>query len=355
MPVRVSKDSAFQRLDEDGIFNSVTYSEFCCEYTDHRPLNLMTMFDSVLIIADIEGSSGCWSYRASAFKTHEWVAACVDMTRDVAAVVRSLLDNGVHRVIVKDFHRTGFNLLPEMINSRAKVVQGYKVGPVPGIGDPGSAEAVLFLGMHAASGSSGFMAHTLTSRIRRLEVNGELLPEVYLFAGSVASCGVRPIFFSGCPVACDQARGIIPGLHTYSIDKSVGRQEFAVEPWRQGLARAATSALHDAQAVPFEPPGPFDTKVTLREGEPAAQKLAARWGFHRQGADIVLHNARLGDLYLDLIRICYLTPMAERVLPLAVAASNLRGRAGLAWLRRQIKNRGLNDSTDATLNGLRHR
>jgi len=355
MPVRVSKDSALQRLDEDGIFNSVTYSEFCCEYTDHRPLNLMTMFDSVLIIADIEGSSGCWSYRASAFKTHEWVAACVDMTRDVAAVVRSLLDNGVHRVIVKDFHRTGFNLLPEMINSRAKVVQGYKVGPVPGIGDPGSAEAVLFLGMHAASGSSGFMAHTLTSRIRRLEVNGELLPEVYLFAGSVASCGVRPIFFSGCPVACDQARGIIPGLHTYSIDKSVGRQEFAVEPWRQGLARAATSALHDAQAVPFEPPGPFDTKVTLREGEPAAQKLAARWGFHRQGADIVLHNARLGDLYLDLIRICYLTPMAERVLPLAVAASNLRGRAGLAWLRRQIKNRGLNDSTDATLNGLRHR
>jgi len=313
------------------------------------------MFDSVLIIADIEGSSGCWSYRASAFKTREWVAACVDMTRDVAAVVRVLLDNGVHRVIVKDFHRTGFNLLPEMIKSRARVVQGYKVGPVPGIGDPGSAEAVLFLGMHAASGSSGFMAHTLTSRIRRLEVNGELLPEVYLFAGSVASYGVRPIFFSGCPVACDQARGIIPGLHTYSIDKSVGRQEFAVEPWRQGLARAATSALHDAQAVPFEPPGPFDTKVTLREGEPAAQKLAARWGFHRQGADIVLHNARLGDLYLDLIRICYLTPMAERVLPLAVAASNLRGRAGLAWLRRQIKNRGLNDSTDATLNGLRHR
>ncbi|MEN8751502.1 MAG: M55 family metallopeptidase, partial [Desulfobacterales bacterium] len=204
------------------------------------------MFDSVLIIADIEGSSGCWSYRASAFKTHEWVAACVDMTRDVAAVVHVLLDNGVQRVIVKDFHRTGFNLLPEMIDARARVVQGYKVGPVPGIGDPGSAEAVIFLGMHAASGSNGFMAHTLTSRIRRLEVNGELLPEVYLFAGSVAPYGVRPIFFSGCPVACDQARDTISGIHTYSIDKSVGRQEFAVEPWRQGLARAATSALHDA-------------------------------------------------------------------------------------------------------------
>ncbi|MGD8270442.1 MAG: M55 family metallopeptidase [Desulfobacterales bacterium] len=300
---------------------------------------MTTMVDSVLIIADIEGSSGCWSYRASAFKTNEWVAACVEMTRDVAAVVRALFDNGMHRVTVKDFHRTGFNLLPEMIDSRARVVQGYKIGPVPGIGDPGSAEAALFIGMHAASGSNGFMAHTLTSRIRRLETNGELLPEVYLFAGSLAPYGVKPVFFAGCPVACDQARVTIPGIHTYSIDKSVGRQEFAAEPWRQGLARAATSALHDAQTVPFDPPGPFHTKVTLREGGLAAQKLSARWGFRRQGADIILHNTRLGDLYLDLIRICYLTPMAERLLPLAVAASNLRGRAGLAWLRRRLYNR----------------
>lgn len=300
---------------------------------------MITLYDSVLIIADIEGSSGCWSHRASAFKSPEWVAACVDMTRDVAAVVRALLDSGVRRVTVKDFHRTGFNILPEMIDTRARVDQGYKIGPVPGIGNPGTAEAVLFLGMHAASGSNGFMAHTLTSRIRCLEVNGVLLPEVFLFAGSLAPFGVRPVFFSGCPVACDQAQSAISDIHTYLIDKTVGRQEFEAEPWRQGLARAAAAALHDSQTVPFDPPGPFDTRVTLRAGEPAAQKLAARWGFHRQGADIILHHARLDDLYLDLIRICYLTPMAERLLPLAVAAFNLRGRAGLAWLRHQIKKR----------------
>jgi hypothetical protein len=168
-------------------------------------------------------------------------------------------------------------------------------------------------------------------------VNGEFLPEVTLFSGSVAPYGVRPIFFSGCPVACDQARNAIPGIHTYSIDKSVNRCEFAVAPWRQGLARAAASALHDARTVPFEPAGPFHTRITMREGEPAAQKLAGRWGFHREGADILLHHARLDQLYLDLIRICYLTPMLERVLPLAVGASNLRGRVGLTWLRHHIK------------------
>lgn len=297
------------------------------------------MFDSVLIIADIEGSSGCWSYRASAFKTAEWIDACVEMTRDVAVVARALLDCGVRRVTVKDFHRTGFNILPEMIDARARVVQGYDIGPVPGIGDPGSAEAVLFLGMHAAAGTDGFLAHTLTSRIRRLEVNGALLPEVFLFAGAVASFGVRPVFFSGCPVACDQARAILPDMLTYPIDKSTGRQGFAAEPWRRGLARAAAVALHDDRSVPFDPPGPFRTKMTLREGEPAAQKLAARWGLRRQGADILLYHERLADLFRDLVRLCYLSPMAEQFLPLALAASNLRGRAGLAWLRRRLPKR----------------
>ncbi|MFZ0243046.1 MAG: M55 family metallopeptidase [Desulfobacterales bacterium] len=299
----------------------------------------MTTVNSVLIIADIEGSSGCWSKRAAAYKTPEWVAACVDMTRDVAAVVRALLDDGVRRVTVKDFHRTGYNLLPELIDPRARVVQGYRKGPVPGIGDPGSAAAVLFMGMHAASGSGGFLAHTLTSRLRRLEINGELVPEVYLFAGSLAPFGVRPVFFSGGPVACHQARDIIPGIATHHIDKSAGRQGFASDPWREDLARAASAALGRAQAAPFNPIGPFHVRLTMREGERAAQKLAARWGFHRQGADLVFDRSRFDDLYLDLLRLCYLTPAVERVLPLAVAVSNLRGRAGLAWLRRRLNRR----------------
>ncbi len=300
----------------------------------------MTPVESVLIIADIEGSSGCWSKRAAAYKTPEWVAACVGLTRDVAAVVRALLDDGVRRVRVKDFHRTGYNILPEMIDPRARVVQGYRKGPVPGIGDPNAAAAALFMGMHAASGSGGFLAHTLTSRIRRLAVNGQLVPEVYLFAGSLAPFGVRPVFFSGCPVACDQARAVISGIDVYSIDKSGDRQAFAAEKWRRGLARAAAAALRQADSGPLKLVGPFHARLTWREGERAAKKLAARWGFKRQGADILLDASRFEELYMNLLRICYLTPAIERVLPLALAAANLRGRAGLAWLRRQVKKTG---------------
>jgi D-aminopeptidase len=294
-------------------------------------------FKNVLIIADIEGSSGCWSYRASSFKTSEWVQACVEMTRDVAIVVKALFDNGVHTITVKDFHRTGYNLLPERIHKRARIVSGYKSGPVPGIGSPEQAEAVLFLGMHAASGTDGFLAHTLTSRISRLQLNGEPLPEVALFSASLASFGIRPIFFSGCPLACSQARDIIPGIQTYEIDKSCGPEQFEADKWRRGLALSATQSLINHHTAPYRPQGPFDAVVTLRDGESAARKIAGRWGFRREGMNIFIHRSTMSALYLDLVRICYLSPMIEKVLPLALTAFNWRGRAGMAWLRRRLK------------------
>jgi D-aminopeptidase len=144
---------------------------------------------------DIEGSSECRSYAGSSFLTEEWIRACVGMSLDVVAVVRALFDAGAGTVTVKDFHRTGYNLLPELIDPRARIVSGYLAGPVPGIGDPGGAELLLCIGMHAASGSGGFLAHTLTSRIARLEVNGRLLPEITLFASSLAPYGIRPFSF----------------------------------------------------------------------------------------------------------------------------------------------------------------
>jgi D-amino peptidase len=119
----------------------------------------------VLIIADLEGSSGCWSYRASAFMTPEWAEACIGMTRDVNRVAAALLENGVEQVTVKDFHRTGFNLVPRLLDPRIHLLSGFSKGAVPGIGSPPDATAVLFLGMHAASGTTGFLPHTLTSRI----------------------------------------------------------------------------------------------------------------------------------------------------------------------------------------------
>jgi D-aminopeptidase len=292
---------------------------------------------NILIISDIEGSSGCWSYAGSSFMTDQWCDACVDMTLDVNAVVRCLLDAGVEHITVKDFHRTGFNLLPQMLDPHVTLISGYKRAPVPGIGHPGNARTVMFLGMHAASGTDGFLAHTLTSRIEKLEVNGKPMAEIELFSAALAPFGIRPIFFSGCPTACKQARQTIADIEVYPIDKSADPQKFDKQLWRSGLGQAAAESLNNESTEEYIPKGPFSAVVHMRDGEKEAYRIAKRWGFRCEHNRIFINTEDIHQLYLNLIRICYLTPIIERILPVSLFLYNLWGRVGLAWLRRKIK------------------
>jgi len=303
---------------------------------------------NVLIVADIEGSSGCWDYRASSFRTPQWAHACQAMTLDIAAVVDALFNAGVKHITVKDFHRTGYNLLPEMINAKAQVIHGYRRGPVPGLGDPGQAQAVLFIGMHAASGTGGFLAHTLTSRIAYLEVNEKPMAEIELFASALAPFGLRPIFFSGCPVACEQAGAVMDSISRYPLDKTTGVEKFDSAEWRAGLARSVVESLENDRSVPYQPNGPLRARVTLRDGEAVARKIAKRWKLDRQKDQILINTAHIRDLYMALIRICYLTPLVEKTLPFSLMAYNLGGRIGLSWVRWQIKktNSGIEELRD---------
>lgn len=289
---------------------------------------------NILIIADIEGSSGCKDREASQFLNRKWADACVQMSLDANAVVTALFDSGIENVTVQDFHRTAFNLLPELIDKRARVRHGYRNGKVYGLGNPGKAEAVVFLGLHASSGSNGFLPHTLTSRIGKLEVNGRLLPEAELFAASLAPFGIRPLFFSGCPIACSQASSALKGIITYPIDKT-DQKEFNVEKWRSGLKDAVKTSLK-ARTDPYDPKGPFHAVVTTRDGKEVAEKIARRWGMKQESNRIYIEARTMGELYYQLIRLAYLTPIIEKTMPLGLWISNIQGWFGLQWVRRSI-------------------
>lgn len=294
-------------------------------------------FRRVLIIADIEGSSGCWDYAASSFLTPEWAHACAAMTRDVQSVVSALFGAGVEEVIVKDFHRTGYNLLPEQIDPRARVDSGYALGPIPGMGDPGRAEAVLFLGLHAASGTEGFLPHTMTSRLAEVRVNGRPLPEVALFASVLAPYDIRPIFFSGCPSACDQAAMAVPGIATYPINKLQGPAGFDAQLWRSGLARMSVKSLSNEITRPLDGKGPFTVQVVFRDGAAVAQKIARRWRLKRAGAAVRFEVKDLPELFLVLSRICYLVPALLPFLRVGLPLYNAMGRLGSIWVRQRLK------------------
>lgn len=300
---------------------------------DKQPLP----FRHILILADIEGSSGCGNYRASSFLTRPWAKACVGMSLDVDAVVKALFNAGMEKVTVQDFHRTAWNLLPEHIDPRARIVCGYHEGPVPGVGHPGDADAVMMLGMHAGSGSPGFLPHTLTSRLASIRVNGRTLTEVELFSASLAPFGIRPILFSGCPSACAQARRRISGLNTFSIDKRTPLNALDAVVWRRQLANAAVAALYPPAPSPYRPQGPLRTVIRIRDGAKAATRMAAPWRFSRKSAVITIDTPDIHTLYDKLIRLCFLPPMAEKTLPLSLWLFNLMGCLGRWWARRQLQ------------------
>jgi hypothetical protein len=105
------------------------------------------------------------------------------------------------------------------------------------------------------------------------------------------------------------------------------------------LAQAAVKSLTNYRTTPYEPAGSFNATVTMRDGKAVAAKLARRWGFIQNGAQIRIQAVDIIDLYLELIKLCYLTPAIEKILPLALMIYNLHGRIGIIRARRRLKRR----------------
>lgn len=293
---------------------------------------------SVLIIADIEGSTGCHNRQDSQLFNDGWVRACVELSRDIDQIGRQLLNSGIGRVRVKDFHRTGYNLFRELIDEGIEVDQGYQIGPIIGVGEARGFNYLMMTGMHAASGTDGFLPHTLTSKFSGILVNDEPLTEAELFAASVAPAGLVPTFFSGCETACRQAARVIKNIKTFTVNKPLAETPQQI---RENLAHAAVSSLSGASERLFIPDGPFNVAVKMRDGEKAAAGLRKAWKFPGEGDELHFLCDNIHTLYWQLVRLAYLTPFYEKHLTTAINIANMGGRLVQIWARRRAKKLGL--------------
>lgn len=282
---------------------------------------------NIYIIADIEGSTGCRCPDDARLFTFGWAKACVELTKDINKIASELYKTGkVNCVKVKDFHRTGFNILPSLIDKSIKLDQGYKAFPIPGIGKLKGFDALMMIGMHAASGSDGFIAHTLTSRFKKIVTNGTLLTEAELFASSVAQAGLKPIFFSGCPVACEQTSKKINNIHTHAITNKSNP-----EAQRKMLAISAAKALNNTSVLPHTPEGPFYTELELKCSPEKTRQIAKKWNLESKDNKIIIQTCTIAELYRTLINIAYLTPFISKSPEIFTRAFAIFGRFSQLW------------------------
>lgn len=280
------------------------------------------------VVADIEGSTGVWT-KAHTQRGREWQEARVELTLDINAVAEALFERGVRQVIVKDWHRTGFNIIPAYLDSRIKLVSGYYVGPALGYGNLYGANFALFVGLHAASGNpQGFLAHTLTSRIAEIALNGKRVCESELFATVLSDFRVPVCFFSGCPAACAEVQERMPWVMTQAIAKNPDiyrnpemRREY-IRRMRAGLKAKIGEIPDHPQDLPlFRMEPPFDCRVIFHD-EDQARKMNP-WAFPREGNVIHFRSDHFLEFYENLLKISYFSKWTFRLRSLALPLSRI--------------------------------
>jgi len=289
------------------------------------------------LVTDLEGSTGAWTKAHTLLGTPEWQEARVELTRDINAVAEVLFEMEVKRVVVKDFHRTGYNLILPYLDPRIKIVSGYYAGPALGYGNLHGAEFALFVGLHAAGGNEkGFLSHTLTSRIAEIRVNGKRVCESELFATVLADFNVPVVFFSGCPAACQEVSERMSWVVVSEIPKDPEiykdekrRKEYIFRK-REALKQKIKEIVDPTEQPLFRMSSPFDCQVIFQD---EAEARRNPWGFPRSGRTLQVETARFLDLYESLLKIAYFPklayPFRSVVLPLTRLIWKLQSRKHL--------------------------
>ncbi len=238
----------------------------------------------IAVFADLEGAFGIWRMRQCHTGTPEWQYGRECLTHDVNHVVAGAFDGGADRVTVKDTHATGFNILTRRLDPRVRYVGGHYVRP-SFFGDLASYDLVLYVAIHAASGTPGaFFPHTHYGIFSQVRLNDRPICEMDLYGAYLGAFG-KPIgFVSGEEVAVEQALRALPWALSVVVDKRKetyldGEKSRAfLQEGRARLRATAAEAVRDAgQMQPLVIEGPLHFEVEFRTPELAIRHNT--WGY----------------------------------------------------------------------------
>ncbi|MFJ2023330.1 M55 family metallopeptidase [Streptomyces sp. NPDC087897] len=243
-----------------------------------------------LISVDMEGVSGIVHSCETNPERYDYQRGREVMTAEANAVVAGVLDaEPTAEVLVADAHGTFRNLLPELLDRRARLVRGRPraLNMLAGL-DEGT-DAALFVGYHVRAGEGpGVLAHTMNGEILDVRVTGRSgedvratgrardrngraagrsLGEIGLNAAMAGHLGVPVVLLSGDDAACAEAAALLPGTVTVPVKEALGMAAAVTlhpEEARDRLRRAAADAVaRRAEIPPLTLAGPLDVEVDL--------------------------------------------------------------------------------------------
>jgi D-amino peptidase len=264
----------------------------------------------VAIFADLEGAHGIWRMRQCHTGTPEWQYGRQCLTADVNHVIAGAFDGGARKVTVKDTHDTGFNCLIDRLDKRAAYIGGHFTRPTF-FGNLGSYDLVLYVAIHAASGTPGaFFPHTHYGIFSELKINGKPVCEMEVYGAYLGEMGLPIGLVSGEDIAVKQALKAIPWARSVTVDKkknvytAAGKSVDYLMEGRKKLQKAAESAVREFKNMKlFKLAGPLNFEAEFRNQE-LAHKFNT-WNFQNSGRMVTWRADNIIDGFDDLNKLVF--------------------------------------------------
>ena len=167
----------------------------------------------LFVSADIEGTCGIARWKETDLEDAYFRT---QMTKEVDSVCRAAADCGYGSVLIKDAPDHAVNLYPDKLTQSegVEILRNWTGDPfvmVSGIDETFTAAA--FTGYHSPAFSSGSpLAHTMSTSLQFIKINGEFASEFMINAYSCAYKGVPTVLVTGDDHICSLAKRLIPEI-----------------------------------------------------------------------------------------------------------------------------------------------
>jgi D-amino peptidase len=222
----------------------------------------------IYIMADMEGASGIACREQTDSNHFRYKEGRRLLTCDVNAAIRGAFEGGASEVYVADAHSSSFNLLPEELDPRARLIVGVPHRSPRIACLDGSFAGVFLVAYHAMAGTlNAVLEHTMNSRKwHSIRINGVPCGEVEIDAAVAAAVGVPTVLITGDDKVCEESRSFLGDIETVSVKEGLGRHhanclspKMAAQKIEDG-ARKAVERLANGESFKKLT---FDTPVTV--------------------------------------------------------------------------------------------
>ena len=261
----------------------------------------------IFISVDMEGVGGIGTSAMTSTGGKDYETGRKLMTNEVNAVVSAIFESGPATIVVNDSHGDMQNLLHTQLDPRVEYIQSNikPLGMVQGL--DASFDAVIFIGYHAMAGAeNGFLAHTGSSSVKGLWLNGVEVGEGGLNTYFASALGVPVILASGDRTFTEEIKKLTPA-RTVITKEAIGASAAklihpdVVTKELQAQTKVALKEIKRAKPI-AQGPIEFRLKVDVPTRADVAMSIP---GLKRIDGYTVSYQAKNMEEAYKLIRVIY--------------------------------------------------